>query len=226
MTAVTRYDSKAASSSEMVLSTDESRDRDDHNIPSLILMHDGRILAMYSRHGTNMQFCFRLSKSKAPAELWDWGNERVAEVPARTTYANLFQLTDGRILNFPRCINWNPSLSISCDGGAIWAEPVHLISAGQGSTRPYMKLSSGSDSRINIVYTDHHPNNAPTSVYHLYFKDNALFRSDGSLLKVVEELPLDHDAGERGSRVFIYSEDTWPDGCSINDYIPHGRAWV
>ncbi|EGV15962.1 BNR-4 repeat-containing protein [Thiocapsa marina] len=225
-TAVTCFDFLSASSSEVVLSTVESRERDDHNNPALLLMHDGRILAVYSRHGTNMQFHSRLSKSSLPVLLSDWEDERLTEVSARTTYANLFQLANGSILNFHRCINWNPSVSISCDGGEHWVEPVHVISAGQGRTRPYIRLSSRADGRIDMVYTDHHPNNFPTSIYHLYFKDNAFFRSDGALVKVFEELPLFHEAGEQGTRIYTYLEEIWPDGCSIDDYIPHGRAWI
>lgn len=226
--AVTRFDEMSATGSEVVLSTSESRERDDHNNPALLWMQDGRILAVYSRHGTNMQFYARVSKSAVPLGLSDWGEEMVFRVPARNTYANVFQLpkTDGRILNFHRCINWNPSVSVSDNGGERWADPVQVISIGQGRTRPYIRLSPRSDGRIDMIYTDHHPNSAPTSIYHLYFKDNAFYRSDGTLLKLFEELPLFHDIGECGSTIYAYSEAVWPVGCSVDDYIPHGRAWV
>src|SRR5690606_7476950 len=47
---VTRHDFKTGESHHMIISTPDSAQRDDHNNPSLTVLPDGRILALYSKH--------------------------------------------------------------------------------------------------------------------------------------------------------------------------------
>ena len=136
--AVTNYDPKSGERHETVLGGEGAVEVDDHNNPSLTQLPDGRVLAVYSRHHTDPHFFWRISTNADPRTEYDWGAERVEEVPARNTYANTFLLRgeDDRIYNFQRSINFNPALLISDDLGESWGDPIHFITAGSGNQRP------------------------------------------------------------------------------------------
>ena len=224
---VTRRDFADGTSYHMILSTPASAQRDDHNNPSLTVLPDGRILALYSKHIAGPQFYQRTSLVARPASDADWGPEIVRPTPAATTYANTYRLKaeNDRIYNFHRCINFNPTLTVSEDLGATWGPSRQLIGSGAGNTRPYIRLVSDDDKRIDLTYTDGHPRDVANSLYHLYYAGGALHRSDGSLLKPLSGIPLDHDAGERGSVVYQYNDAAWGPGQGPDDWIPTGRAW-
>ena len=224
---VTRYDFADGKASHMVISTPASEQRDDHNNPSLTILPDGRILALYSKHIAGPQFYQRTSLVPRPAADSDWGPEIVRPTPAANTYANTYRLAaeNDRIYNFHRCINFNPTLTISEDLGATWLPSRQLIGSGSGRTRPYIRLASDHLKRVDISYTDGHPRDVANSLYHLYYADGALRRSDGSVIKPLANIPLDHDAGERGSVIYQYNAEEWGPGQGADDWIPAGRAW-
>src|SRR5262249_20153789 len=71
--------------------------------------------------------------------------------------------------------------------------------------------------------TDGHPREVVTnSLYHMYYQGGAFYKTDGTLVTNYAGLPIDHDAGERGSVVYQYSADATNDP---NDDIPLGRSW-
>src|SRR5690606_33166153 len=104
--AVTNLDPRVQERAEMVLSGAGAVEFDDHNNPSLTLLPDGRVLAVYSRHHTDTHFFWRISHNADPRSSADWSEERVKEVGARNTYANTFRLSGegDRIYNFHRAI--------------------------------------------------------------------------------------------------------------------------
>ncbi len=224
---VTRYDFADGKSSHMVISTDASRQQDDHNNPSLTVLPDGRILALYSKHIAGNQFYQRTSLVPRPSSDADWGPEIARPTPAATTYANTYRLYGeaNRIYNFHRCINFNPTLTVSDDLGATWQPSRQFIGSGSGRTRPYIRLVSDHEKRIDLTYTDGHPRDVENSLYHLYYSGGALRRSDGSVIKPISAIPLDHDAGERGSVIYQYNDAPWGAGQGPDDWIPTGRAW-
>ena len=105
---------------------------------------------------------------------------------------------------------------------ANWSVPQTLIQTGNGSTRPYVKYCSDYNSRIDILYTDAHPDNYTNSLYHIYYQSNTIYKTDGTFLKSFANIPLLHDSGERGSVVYQYSDAAQPDP---NQWIATGRAW-
>lgn len=213
---ISRYDPATAKAVSHVLGSPRARQKDDHNNPSLVSRSDGRLLAIYSKHGGSREFYTRVSLVAAPAGPRDWAPEQVVAVPAPNTYANAFQLAaeGDKIFSFHRCLNWNPTLSISENGGAAWQAPLHFITAGQNrSVRPYIRLASNNVDRIDLAYTDGHPRDIENSVYHLYYKGGAVFRTNGEQIKTLAQLPLDHARGETGSVVYSYSP-------------AFGRGWV
>ena len=140
------------------------------------------------------------------------------------TYANPFQLTNegGIIYNFARYLNYNPNVFTSTDGGTTWSTPQIVIQTGTGGTRPYVKYCSDGSQRIDLIYTDAHPDNTPTSLYHLYYRNGAFYQTDGTFLKSFTNLPILHDSGERGSVIYQYSDAAQSDP---NQWIPTARVW-
>ena len=155
----------------------------------------------------------------------DWTLERAAaRTGARVTYSNPYQLSaeNGRIFNFTRDLNFNPTVLTSTNGGETWSAPQLFIKTGKGNIRPYVKYSSDCAQRIDFLYTDGHPRDVRNSLYHLYYEDGAFYKTDGALVKSFSSLPILHDSGERGSVIYQYSDVPTSDP---NDHIPTGRAW-
>lgn len=228
MIAVSNYDPATGEAHESVLSGEGAVEFDDHNNPSLTLLPDNRILATYSRHNPDTHYFWRISTTADPRSGEDWGDQRLTDVGAPNTYANTYRLAGeaDRIFNFHRAINFNPTLSFSLDLGESWEEPIHFITAGTGQQRPYPRYASNHQDRIDLIYTDAHPRDYDNSIYHLYYQDQALRLSDGTPLRALDDLPIAHDSGERGTVVYEYSDSPWDPGEGPDDWIPGGRGWT
>ncbi len=203
-------------------------EEDDHDVPGVVVKQDNSMLAIYSRHQDDQFFTCRLSSSTNPVTPSDWGAEQTnntgTTVGTGMTYSNPYQLPaeGGRIYNFARYLNYNPNVFTSSDGGATWSTPQILIQTGTGSTRPYVKYCSDNNSRIDILYTDAHPDNFTTSLYHLYYQGGSFFQTDGTFVKSFANLPILHDSGERGTVLYQYNAAAQSD---FNQWIATGRAW-
>ncbi len=225
---VTRYDPQSNTSHHMILSTAASRQQDDHNNPSLTVLPDGRILALYAKHLGGSQFYQRTSLVPLPSTDADWGPEIVRPVPANNTYNNTYLLSgeDNRIYNFHRSINFNPTITVSDDLGATWQPSVQFIEVGTGSVRPYPRYVSNGTDRIDLIYTDGHPRDVANSVYHMYYQGGNFHKTDGTLIDSFANLPLDHQGGQRGNIIYQYSDAAWAAGNGPDDWIPTGRGWT
>ncbi|MEM9235849.1 MAG: BNR-4 repeat-containing protein [Verrucomicrobiota bacterium] len=224
---VTRFDPATSTSSHMIISTETSQGKNDHNNPSLTVLPGGKLLVVYSGHNSN-SFWYRESKVDAPSEDSDWGPEQSKPAPAPTAYSNTHHLAaePSRLFNFHRSINFNPTLSTSDDLGSNWNKAVHFIATGSGGTRPYPKYASNKVDRIDLIYTDGHPRNNDNSVYHLFYRKGAFHETDGTLVKSLKDLPMLHDSSERGSVVYSFSNSGWSEDQGPDDYLPGGRAWT
>ena len=249
---ISRYDPSTNTSTDTLISTATSREQDDHNNPSFTVLPNGRLLVIYSKHGTESRFYYRISNNTTPSTIADWGPEMSKDVSAQYTYNNTYRLsaesvdqTHDRIYNFHREVNWDPTLMYSDDSGATWSASYHLIDAGGRSQRPYPRYWSNDIDRIDFIYSDGHPDSTPCSIYHLYYESGlstgtgSFKLSDGSTLKTLSDIiggdPIDHDgdqAGttgvERGTEVYTFSATSWnastPEG--PDNWIPEGRAWT
>lgn len=225
---VSRFNPSAGKAKTMIISTEKSRETDDHNNPSFTVLPDDRLLIMYSKHNTYNQFYYRISKTAQPTSEKDWGPEMEQQLSERNTYSNTFLLKKegGRIYNFHRNINFNPTISISEDKGQSWGEPIHFISAGKGKVRPYPKYFSNHEDRIDLIYTDGHPRDIDNSIFHMYYQKAEFKNSAGEKVKDFADLPIQHDKGERGSEIYTYSEEEWQGNEGPDNWIPKGRAWT
>ncbi len=199
---------------------------DDHDNPGLLVKSDGSMLAVYSRHISDQYFSYRTSNTTNPVSAAGWNAEQnLAASGASMTYANPFQLSaeSGKIFNFCRNQNFNPTVFTSTNGATNWSSPTILIQTGTGgSIRPYVKYASDYTNRLDFLYTDGHPRDATNSLYHMYYSGGAFYKTDGTFVKNYSALPILHDAGERGSVIYQYSDADSP---SPDNWIPTGRAW-
>ncbi|MEE1974248.1 Ig-like domain-containing protein, partial [Maribacter flavus] len=225
---LTRYDPETGDISESIISTLDSQLRDDHVAPSITILSDGRLLAMHTLHMGN-EFFYRISNNTIPRTLADWGPEVQWNLPFPNLFSNTYSLSgeSNAIYNFYRGINDNPTVSISRDDAATWEDPIQLIrTTGSGLQRPYPKFATDEVNRIDFTYTDGHPRISSNSIYHLYYENGVFRNSNGSFFKDFQDLPIEHDGGERGTLVYQFSTDSWGSGEGPDDWIPNGRAWT
>ncbi|WP_353140171.1 BNR-4 repeat-containing protein [Pseudopedobacter sp.] len=165
---------------------------DDHNVPSLMFLPDGRLLAFYTEH--NGRFFMR--KSKNPEDISSWETERVIPFGGnRITYSHPVMLKGekNRIYMFWRGSDWRPSFAFSDDLGETWSETKALIESKGKKNRPYLKVSSDNKNRIDFTFTDGHPSIEPTnSVYHIYYEKGAFYQTNGERIASLKQLPLEH----------------------------------
>jgi len=180
----------------------EKLQRDDHNVPSLLVRNDGRIMAFYSRH-TNDDYYLRITEK--PEDIGNWqprqrltlndNDKYPAEYGRRYCYSNPYQLSSekNRIFLFWRGIANKPCLSISDDGGKSWSrgEIVIFPEDTYKDQRPYVKYSSNYQDKIHIAFTNGHPRNEPTNgIYYACYYKGAFHRADGSKITELDSLPF------------------------------------
>jgi len=169
---------------------------DDHNSPALIELPDGTLVAIYSSH----MGIHPLSNTifwRVSVDGVNWSNER-AFIPSnnsKVAYSSLHFLEkegyqNGTLYNFFRGYNdsYNPSIMISNDSAQSW-EVVGLLIEKLGH-RPYVKYASNGIDTIHFVYTEGHPNEFDNSLYHAFLKNGTIFKSNGSLIKQLNDGPI------------------------------------
>lgn len=163
---------------------------DDHNVPALLKLADNNVLAVYSKHNTDHNIRYRITQSST--KLDEWHDEVSMTRKDKVTYANLMRLSDenngeGRIYNFYRGINFNPTFDTSDDNGKTWTKGQHFLS---NNGRPYVKYISNDKDTIHFVTTEQHPRVFDNSIYHGYLKNGKIFTSDGQFIQHVNDGPL------------------------------------
>ncbi len=167
---------------------------DDHNVPGLLVLPDGNVLAVYSKHGPENKFYYRISQQK---DLTKW-SPAITFVPSKTsriTYSNLHFLSEenqgnGRVYNFFRGLDSSnkPSYAFSDDYAQTWKTGNILINfPASFNHRPYVKYASNGKNTIHFLYTDGHPRNFNNNIYHCWYRNNKLYRSDGSLIASLQQ---------------------------------------
>lgn len=159
-------------------------EQDDHDNPALLELPDGRILAAFSKHGIDRIVYSSRSEVGNPLS---WGTPQSFTSPGQTglpfmpdnvTYANLFRLSSGRILNFYRGPGYDWNYMVSDDDGETWSYGGKVLDGGDGYG-PYMKFAQAGDV-IHFVVTEDHPREFNNSLYHGYLQNGTLYKSDGT----------------------------------------------
>ncbi|MBX3427838.1 MAG: BNR-4 repeat-containing protein [Pirellulales bacterium] len=182
---------------------------DDHNNGALLVLPDGRYLAMYANHGNNGGLGDRWSRwrvSTNPGDSTSWSTEQVFNwftgVPgadqtgnanaANVSYHNLFYLSDeDQVYNISRSYGQLSTNGASQNMPNImrydmatntveWAGQL-LESAAQGYSA-YPKYASNGVNRIYFTTTETHPRNYNNSIYAGYIENGQTFDMAGNLI--------------------------------------------
>ncbi|HUS32228.1 MAG TPA: BNR-4 repeat-containing protein [Kofleriaceae bacterium] len=214
---VTSWDPASGQREHSILFT--RLERDDHDVASLLPLPDGRLAAYFTRHDGFPSLWTRIAQT--PGALGSWTPLKVTQFDYDVTYTNPFLVGD-RTLLFMRGIDTNPTLVGSTDFGLSWSEGAQLLDSSERELdgrvfdhRPYVKYVSDSAGTVHLFYTDGHPVEFNrNSVYHLVYRDGALYRSDGARVAGagLDDQPVLSPSS--GTRVY--------DG----NQLPGGQAWT
>lgn len=159
-------------------------EQDDHNNPSFLPDKYGGLLAIYTKHRQNQYIYLQRSE---PGDLSRWSEPTIFTTPKAkigthaATYSNLFRLPSGRIVNFYRGFDQDPSFMYSDDEGVTWRYGGRVLEGRDGYS-PYMKYCQDRKGFIHFVATEDHPRNYDNSLYHGIIAGDTLRASDGTLL--------------------------------------------
>lgn len=168
--------------------------RDDHDVAGLGVLPDGRVLAVYGKHGGDRLQRWRTTTR--PADIRDWSGEQTLDIGAGYTYSNLLRLGDegGRLYNFHRGLGFNPNCTISDDDGRTWRYGWRLLEwnredfqndprhTGMDGRRPYLRYTGNGRDTIHFIATDDHPRAYDNSLYHGFYRAGKLHHSDGTVV--------------------------------------------
>ncbi|MBI3461856.1 MAG: BNR-4 repeat-containing protein [Planctomycetes bacterium] len=168
---------------------------DDHAVPALWLRNDDRLLAVFAKHGSEDHFYGRLTASPGDFTQWEPPTLFSPSASSRVTYANLHFLSAenagrGRLYLFFRGLggSFKPSFATSDNGGQTWTRGTVVINVPLAFRhRPYVKYASDGRDTIHLLYTDGHPRDFDNSVYHVFYRDGVLHRSDGQAIRGLDE---------------------------------------
>ncbi len=199
---VTSYDMKTGETQ-----TFELHDRlqlDDHDAPALLERPDGRLIAVYAKHGNDDLVRVRISSRPRDASAWQ--PERSFPVGDGVTYSNVYLLSDaregkGRVFDFHRGKGWDPNFLISDDLGVTWSYGGRVLG---GPGRPYLRYACDGKSDVHLIATEQHPRQFDNSVYHAVLRGGVLHTSDGKALARIDEREV---APEELTRVFAGDAD-------------------
>lgn len=176
---------------------------DDHDVPALWQRPDGRLLAVYTKHGSEPHFYQRVSDSLAengsssagPPTEWQPVTSCAPSPSSRVTYSNLIWLAEerggqGRLYNFFRGLDnsFKPSWACSDDWGDTWQTGGVVVDVpAKFRHRPYVRYAGNGRDTIHLLYTDGHPRDFDNSVYHVFYRGGNLHQSDGTVIGPLEK---------------------------------------
>ena len=151
---------------------------DDHNVSALMVRPDGKLLSVYAGHSIDSLVRYRISENAG--DISSWSEEKIVKTNGRVCYSNVYRLSDtGETFNFYRGNESNPHFLISTDEGDSWEFGGRLF---EDFGRAYLRYASDGKSRIHFITTEEHPRHHNNSIYHGYYEEGNLFRSDGTLV--------------------------------------------
>ena len=175
---------------------------DDHNAAGLMILPNGKYLAMYSNHGNTGlgDYLTRYRVSNAPHDSSSWTTEQTfnwqtvtgwntpPQANNRVSYHNLFYLADddggqGRTYNFSRGTHQsaNSLLFDQSDNSLEWGGQLTQSATGGYSTG-YLKYASNGTDRIYFISTETHPRNYNNNMWAGYVSDGKSYDMLGNLI--------------------------------------------
>jgi hypothetical protein len=197
-----------ASSKTTVTELHDRFELDDHDSPAYVVRPDGKLLAMYAKHGSENHSYYRVS-SGASLTMWDAERTFTPSSSTRLTYSNLFLLKseNNRIYDFYRGLDnsYKPSFAYSEDGGDTWRSGNVVINVPSTQKhRPYVRYASNGKDTIHLLYTEAHPRDYDNSLYHVFYRSGSLHQSSGAELHLLSQGLTQPN---EGTRIFQGSAD-------------------
>ena len=178
---------------------------DDHNAPSLFFDEKGHLMVSYNLH-MMPDMPLYLVRAKNAEDISEWEDTQVLRFndaklypelgnKAKHCYTNPIKLSNenGKLYLFWRGHDGKPTFSSSTDNGKNWdagqvyfmPEPLYKF------RRPYTKIYSKNEDKINFVFTDGHPRNEKTnSIYYAAYKKGAFYKANGQKITDLTQLPM------------------------------------
>jgi len=157
---------------------------DDHNSAGLLIRPDGKYLAMYDQHYDNYVTRYRIfdGTAWAPERNYDW-RTKPGGIDYTLAYNNVYFLSaENRMYDFQRANHRSPNFLVSTDMGDTWTWGGQLSTNTSNSyNKGYYKYWSNGVDRIDFIFTEQHPRDTLTSIYHGYIKGGKSYNSDGNL---------------------------------------------
>jgi hypothetical protein len=177
------FDFQSGTSKRYVLNQ-WSTNADDHNSAGLIIRPDGKYLAMYDQHYDNYVTRYRIfdGTTWAPEQTYDW-RTKPGGIDYTLAYNNIYYLSaEGRMYDFQRANHRTPNFLISSNMGDTWLWGGQLTTNNSNTyNKGYYKYWGNGIDRIDFVFTEQHPRDTTTSIYHGYIKGGKAYTSDGTL---------------------------------------------
>lgn len=157
---------------------------DDHNAPAVMITANGNYLAMWAHHYDEYNHHYSVFSGST------WSNERRFNwnsIPGGTNYtiaySNLYYLSDEeRIYNFTRANDRAPNFIYSDNNGESWEFGGQLTTNSSSSyNKGYYKYWGNGVDRIDMIFTEEHPRDQKTSIYHGYLQDGKTFNTFGEV---------------------------------------------
>ncbi len=168
---------------------------DDHVVPSLLFLPDGRLMIFFTKHNGVMHYTTALK----PEDITGWEKVVKLDMGRMLCYSNPVMLKNesNRIYVFFRGgYNWKPSYIYSDDIGKTWSEPKDFIAkpGADKYNRPYSKYVSDGNGRIWFAITDGHPRDEPmNSIYVMYYEAGIFYQADGTEMGTMDDLPINQN---------------------------------
>lgn len=163
---------------------------DDHNVPGLVILSDGRLMAFWSEHGSEDVIYHRTATEAGSINEWGPTATITTNIGTGITYPKPV-LLGSRLWLFYRLGVGTQGYIYSDDEGATWTTAKRLFSAHpDDSTTPYVNLH-GSDTRIDFLISNGHPSDAFTGVSMFHFwmdADGDLYETDGTLISAIADV--------------------------------------
>lgn len=165
-------------STQTTVLTEGTLPADDHNVGSLMLRPDGKILTVYAGHTIDEFVRYRSTVN--PLDISSWEDESVFSVNGNVCYSNTYFLEETDVTyNFFRGKDNNPHYLISKDYGDSWAFGGRLF---EFKGRSYLRYATDGEKRIHFITTDGHPRHMNNNIYHGYLEEGNAYKSDGTLV--------------------------------------------
>lgn len=157
---------------------------DDHNSPGICIAPDGNYVAIWAHHYDeyNSHYSIFNGTSWSNQSAFNWST-----IPSGTNYtiaySNVYYLSkEKRMFNFARANNRAPNFLFSDDNGKTWKFGGQLTTNSSSSyNKGYYKYWSNGVDRIDMVFTEEHPRDQKTSIYHGYILDGVTYNTEGKV---------------------------------------------